>query len=109
MGVAIDGLRPPSAGLQRNQWCTFSRPARDMSLSLGQSSNYINGLENGRNYPTTASFFMICDFLGVTPAQFFEVDTKNPVKVDALTSVAKELRDEQLDHLIAMAEAFRKV
>ena len=52
---------------------------------------------------------MICDFLGVTPAQFFEVDTKNPVKVDALTSVAKELRDEQLDHLIAMAEAFRKV
>ena len=24
MGVAIDSLRPPSAGLQRNQWCTFS-------------------------------------------------------------------------------------
>lgn len=83
--------------------------ARDMSLSLGQSPNYINGLENGRNYPTMASFFMICDFLEITPAQFFEVDTKNPVKVDTLTSVARELRDEQLDHLIAMAEAFRKV
>jgi len=27
MGVAVDGLCPPSAGLQRNQWCTFSRPA----------------------------------------------------------------------------------
>ena len=26
MGVAVDGLCPPSAGLQRNQWCTFSRP-----------------------------------------------------------------------------------
>ncbi|WP_223473886.1 hypothetical protein [Faecalibacterium prausnitzii] len=24
MGVAVDGLCPPSAGLQRNQWCTFS-------------------------------------------------------------------------------------
>ena len=24
MGVAVDGLRPPSAGFQRNQWCTFS-------------------------------------------------------------------------------------
>ena len=24
MGVAIDSLRPPSVGLQRNQWCTFS-------------------------------------------------------------------------------------
>ena len=27
MGVAVDGLCPPSTGLQRNQWCTFSRPA----------------------------------------------------------------------------------
>ena len=27
MGMAVDGLCPPSAGLQRNQWCTFSRPA----------------------------------------------------------------------------------
>ena len=24
MGVAVDGLRPPSAGLRRNQWCSFS-------------------------------------------------------------------------------------
>ena len=24
MGVAVDDLRPPSAGFQRNQWCTFS-------------------------------------------------------------------------------------
>jgi len=24
MGVAVDGLCPPSAGFQRNQWCTFS-------------------------------------------------------------------------------------
>ena len=27
MGVAANGFCPPSAGLQRNQWCTFSRPA----------------------------------------------------------------------------------
>ena len=25
--MAVDSLRPPSAGLQRNQWCTFSHPA----------------------------------------------------------------------------------
>jgi len=24
MGVAVDDLRPPSAGFQKNQWCTFS-------------------------------------------------------------------------------------
>ena len=27
MGMAVNGLCPPSAGLQRNQWCTFPRPA----------------------------------------------------------------------------------
>ena len=27
MGMAANGFCPPSAGLQRNQWCTFSRPA----------------------------------------------------------------------------------
>ena len=24
MGMAVDGLCPPSADLRRNQWCTFS-------------------------------------------------------------------------------------
>ena len=27
MGMAANGFCQPSAGLQRNQWCTFSRPA----------------------------------------------------------------------------------
>ena len=26
--------------------------ARDMSLSIGQSPNYINGIEGGKNYPS---------------------------------------------------------
>ena len=34
MGMAVDGLRPSSAGLQRNQWCTFSfLPQQRFSLS----------------------------------------------------------------------------
>ena len=26
MGMAANGFCPPSAGLQRNQWCTFGTP-----------------------------------------------------------------------------------
>ena len=40
--------------------------ARDMSLSLGQSPNYINGIENGGSYPSMTMFFYICDYLNIT-------------------------------------------
>ena len=34
MGMAANGFCPPSAGLQRNQWCTFSfLPQQRFSLS----------------------------------------------------------------------------
>ena len=48
--------------------------ARDMSLSIGQSAGYINNIENGVNYPSMALFFYICDYLGVTPKEFFDTD-----------------------------------
>ena len=30
--------------------------ARDMSLSIGQSPNYINGIEGGKKYPSRETF-----------------------------------------------------
>ena len=46
--------------------------ARDMSLSLGQSESYINKIENNYAMPSMQGFFYICEFLGVTPAEFFD-------------------------------------
>lgn len=57
--------------------------ARDMSLSIGQSPNYINGIENGENYPSMATFFYICDYFGITPRDFFDIDADNPSKAKA--------------------------
>ena len=44
---------------------------REMSLSLGQSAGYINNIENGNNLPSLAMFFEICEYLRVTPDEFF--------------------------------------
>ena len=52
--------------------------ARDMSLSLGQANNYINTIENKKSLPSMQSFFYICDFLGVTPQEFFDEGNNNP-------------------------------
>ena len=81
--------------------------ARDMSLSLGQSPNYINGIENGGSYPSMTNFFYICDYFGITPKEFFDVDTPNPVKLDELVQAAKHLTNEQPDHLIALVKTMQ--
>ena len=64
--------------------------ARDMSLSIGQSENYINKIENRKSLPSMHAFFFICEYLGVTPAQFFDKDNQNPALLnDALSEIRK--------------------
>lgn len=81
--------------------------ARDMSLSLGQSTGYINNIEKGINYPSMAMFFQICEYLGITPKEFFDTDVADPAKSRELLSAASRLQGEQMDHLIAIANCFR--
>lgn len=58
--------------------------ARDMSLSIGQNPGYINTIENGKSFPTMMSFFYICEFLNVSPQEFFTTSIDNPSKVRQL-------------------------
>ncbi len=81
--------------------------ARDMSLSIGQSAGYINNIENGINLPSMTVFFYICDYLGVSPAEFFDTASNNPVSINELISAAKRLSSEQLNTLIALAKGLK--
>ena len=81
--------------------------ARDMSLSIGQSPGYINNIENGINYPSMQTFFYICDFLEITPKEFFDIDTVNPTKVSELIDATKGLNNEQLSNLISLARGLK--
>ena len=74
--------------------------ARDMSLSIGQSAGYINNIENGINLPSMSAFFYICEYLGITPSDFFEVDKHSPSKLAQLMESAQKLPDNQLDLLL---------
>ena len=48
--------------------------AREMSLALGQNESYINRIENGINYPSMQVFFNICEYFGITPEDFFNLN-----------------------------------
>lgn len=82
--------------------------AREMSLSIGQSAGYINNIENGLGYPSMTVFFYICEYLDVTPKEFFDTETVNPTKARELAEAAKGLSSEQLDNLISLARGLKK-
>ncbi len=70
--------------------------ARDMSLSLGQSESYINKIENNYAMPSMQGFFYICEYLGVSPSEFFNEEEKYPIVMKELVSNAKDLTEKQL-------------
>ncbi len=82
--------------------------ARDMSLSMGQNPGYINNIESGKSMPSLSGIFYICEFLGITPKDFFDIETDNPSKATELYFVAKGLSGEQIDNLITLAKGLRK-
>lgn len=82
--------------------------ARDMSLSLGQSPGYINNIENGVNLPSMTVFFYICDYFGITPLEFFDMDNSDPAKIREIAEASKGLTSEQLNHVIAIIKDIKK-
>ncbi|MGN0565953.1 MAG: helix-turn-helix domain-containing protein [Candidatus Limousia pullorum] len=82
--------------------------ARDMSLSLGQSPGYINNIENGVNLPSMSLFFYICDYFGITPLEFFDMDNSDPAKIREIAEASKGLTSEQLIHVIAIINDIKK-
>lgn len=44
---------------------------REMSLDLGHSGSYINSITSGRITPSLKEFLYICEYLDITPDNFF--------------------------------------
>ena len=78
--------------------------ARDMSLSIGQNPGYINNIESGKSKPSLEGIFYICEYLGVTPSEFFDMESSNPSKLDAIIADMKKLNDKQLDTIAALVK-----
>ena len=82
--------------------------AREMSLSIGQNASYINNIESGKSLPSMSGFFYICEYLGISPNEFFDTDSKNPEKMQFLINVLKHLDDAQLDSISSIVKGLIK-
>ena len=74
--------------------------ARDMSLSLGQANNYINNIENKKSLPSMQAFFYICEYLGVTPLEFFDDGNENPEALQQFIEEGRKLSPEAMQHIL---------
>ena len=78
-----------------------------MSLDLGHSKSYIQSISNGRALPSMSEFLYICDYLGVTPQEFFDEELPAPQLSHELTALTSGMDREDLEVLIAMAKRIR--
>lgn len=53
-------------------------------------------------------FFYICEYFGITPKEFFDVDVSTPSKIKELADAAGKLPPDQLEHLLAIVKAMGK-
>lgn len=78
--------------------------AREMSLSLGQSTGYINQIENRKALPSLQGLFYICEYFNITPQQFFDEGNSYPDQLAAIMEDLKKLDAESLSYIAGMAK-----
>jgi len=78
--------------------------AREMSLSIGQNVNYINHVENRKMLPSMQAFFFICEYLDITPSDFFDESNRQPQELSALLANLKKLDKKALSHVTGIVE-----
>ena len=82
--------------------------ARKMSLSLGQNESYISSIENNNSYPTMQSFLYICEYLDITPANFFDLDNECPTENKKFLEEFKRLDYKQAKLILDLLKEINK-
>ena len=75
-----------------------------MSTDLGHSKSYMQSISSGRAMPSLSEFLYICEYLGVTPQEFFDEELQEPQLVEKLYRLTRNLSEADLNALISMAE-----
>jgi transcriptional regulator with XRE-family HTH domain len=67
-----------------------------MSYDLGHSRGYIYNISSGKSLPPLSEFFAICEYFGITPAEFFDDKLSNPELIQKAVEGLKALDDSDI-------------
>lgn len=78
-----------------------------MSMDLGHSKSYIQSISSGRALPSMPEFLAICDYFGISPADFFNENKSDILLLKQLQNETNGLSQEDLNLLISLAKRFK--
>ena len=67
-----------------------------MSYDLGHSRSYMYNISSGKSLPPMQEFLEICNYLHVTPCEFFDTSLDNPALLQTAISELRKLSDDDL-------------
>ncbi len=79
-----------------------------MSYDLGHSRSYIYNISSGKSLPPLAELFAICEYFGITPAEFFEDKLLNPELIQKAVSGLKNLDDGDILLILSMINRLQR-
>jgi len=82
--------------------------ARNLSLELGMSSEYVNQLEGGRLTPSIDFIINFCDYFKISLSEFFDEGKKYPLEYKGLIENLNKLSKEELEVISKFAEIVAK-
>lgn len=75
-----------------------------MSLELGQSKSYIQGISSRKNLPSVKQLFNIADYFDMTLSEFFEPDNQDSPAVRTAIQGLRKLNDDDVELLLAVIQ-----
>lgn len=81
---------------------------RQLSLNLGHSPSYINGITTGKKLPSLNEFLYMLEYFNISPSDFFDLSTSTSPKQLTLLNLSKNLLEDDLDLLIDVATRLNK-
>ena len=79
-----------------------------MSLDLGHSRSYIQNIASGRSKPSIDELLYICEYLDVTPRDFFDESIAEPVLIQKALDGMRSLSDKDLLSLLSLIERLKE-
>ena len=79
-----------------------------MSYDLGHSKSYVQSISSGRAMPSMGEFLYMCEYFGITPAQFFSSDNNDPVTENSILDELRDLDDDDLQMILMIAKRLNK-
>jgi transcriptional regulator with XRE-family HTH domain len=79
-----------------------------MSYDLGHSRGYIYNISSGKALPPMKEFFSICEYLDVSPKEFFDESEQNPELIQKALDGMKKLDEGDLLMLLSIINRLLK-